>query len=144
MSTQNMFLWRNKKNILWIPLLVWNYGKSSNNEPNLINHCWILLLQAWFASRTDRTRCHGFREWWQSFSLPPEWQLKQCTLSSTISCQFLTCISCLSLRLLSIWPRYYIASDKTLFQTKKDWYFSYFSIKTDVVVLIRSTLVGHF
>ena len=36
MNTHNvcihMVLWRNQKNILWIPPLIWNYGYTSDSE----------------------------------------------------------------------------------------------------------------
>ena len=47
-------------------------------------------------------------------------------------CPALTCLN-----------KFIIASDKALFSSKRHWCFSYFSTKTYVVVLIRSTLPRH-
>ena len=38
----------------------------------------------------------------------------------------------------------FTAPDKVLFSSKKYWFFSYFSVKTSVVVLIRRILPRHF
>ena len=45
MSTHNMFSWRNKENIVWIPTLIWNYGCTCNHHRKAVK-CVLRAITA--------------------------------------------------------------------------------------------------